>query len=230
MTSESGNEIRFLAACGSSGQWQGWAGQSWILVQTQPGWYLWIFLKALILLFTGDHFCRCPYLHRCIQHHISGILSQQSKWHLSHGNCGNFEGKWKRLEIQEAYKDYDKVTSDVRGSLVGALRTEFSARQLNHVDPKDLKLYNRFWDLTKNDDFAPEMENSFFVPTNVFITTNQRRGKCSEWDQTRSSCRRDKDCKSTSTRAEKSKSLIWWKRRKGEKRRKRRKRRIWLCN
>ena len=126
-------------------------------------------------------------------------MSQQSKWHLSHGNYGNFEGVSKRYEIQEAYKDYDKVTSDVRGSLVGALRTDFSARQLNHVDPKDLKLYNRFWDLTKNDDFAPEMENSFFVPTNVFITTNQKRGKCSEWDQTKSSCRRDKDCKSTST-------------------------------
>ena len=103
------------------------------------------------------------------------------------------------LNIQEAYKDYDKVTSDVRGSLVGALRTEFTAAQLNHVQSEDLHLYNRFWDLTKNDDFAPEMENSFFVPTNVFITTNQKRGKCSEWDQTRSSCRRDKDCKSTST-------------------------------
>jgi len=95
---------------------------------------------------------------------------------------------------QEAYKDYDKVTSDVRGSLVGALKTEFTASQLNHVESEDLPLYNRFWDLTKNDDFAPEMENSFFVPTNVFITTNQRRGECSEYDKTRSSCRMDSDC------------------------------------
>ena len=38
MTSESGNKIKFRAACGSSGQWQGWAGQSWLLVPTQPGW------------------------------------------------------------------------------------------------------------------------------------------------------------------------------------------------
>ena len=99
------------------------------------------------------------------------------------------------LNIQEAYKDYDKVTSDVRGSLVGALKTEFTAAQLNHVQARDLPLYNRYWDLTKNDDFAPEMENSFFVPTNVFITRNQKRGECSEFDQTRSSCRANSDCK-----------------------------------
>ena len=102
------------------------------------------------------------------------------------------------LNIQEAYKDYDKVTSDVRGSLVGALRTEFTAAQLNHVQSEDLHLYNRFWDLTKNDDFAPEMENSFFVPTNVFITAHQRRGECSEFDKTRLSCRVDSDCKEAS--------------------------------
>ena len=102
------------------------------------------------------------------------------------------------LHIQEAYKDYDKVTSDVRGSLVGALKTEFTAAQLNHVQSQDLPLYNRYWDLTKNDDFAPEMENSFFVPTNVFITTNQKRGECSEFDQTRSSCSLASDCKEKS--------------------------------
>ena len=97
--------------------------------------------------------------------------------------------------MQEAYKDYDKVTSDVRGSLVGALRTEFTTTQLDNVDLKDLSIYNRFWDLTKNDDFATEMESSFFVPTNVFITTNQKRGLCSEYVRTEQACRRNSDCK-----------------------------------
>jgi hypothetical protein len=70
------------------------------------------------------------------------------------------------------------ATSDVRGSLSGALITKFTREELNFVTPKDLPLYNRFWDLTKNDDFAPEMEKSFFVPTNIFITSDQKVGKC----------------------------------------------------
>ena len=62
------------------------------LNQVDPSCKILILMKVQIIVFTGDHFCRCPDLHRCIQHHISGILSQQSKWHLSHGNYGNFEG------------------------------------------------------------------------------------------------------------------------------------------
>ena len=38
------------------------------------------------------------------------------------------------------------------------------------------------------------MENSFFVPTNVFITPNQKRGDCSEYNQTKFSCISDSDC------------------------------------
>ena len=60
-----------------------------------------------------------------------------------------------------------------------------------------MKLYNRVWDLTKNDDFAPEMENSFFVPTNIFITPNQQRGACPEFIRTNQTCTSDADCSSS---------------------------------
>lgn len=93
--------------------------------------------------------------------------------------------------FKEAYKEFDTITSDVRCNLVGALWTDFSEEELNNVDRADVTFYNRFWDLTKNDDFSPEMENSFFVPTNLFITTNQKRGTCPDSTQT---CRMDSDC------------------------------------
>ena len=101
--------------------------------------------------------------------------------------------------IQEAYKEHDAVTSaSVQGSLVGALKTNFTAAQLNHVRPKDLDLYNRVWDLTKSDDLSQELEDSFFVPTNVFITPNQSKGECSEYAKTRVVCQADSDCKGES--------------------------------
>ena len=85
----------------------------------------------------------------------------------------------------EAYKEFDTITSDVRGSLVGALTTNFTLEELDHVNKTDLSFYNRFWDLTKSDDFGPYMERSFFVPTNVLITTNQKRGTCPDYPQTK---------------------------------------------
>ena len=47
------------------------------LNQVDPSCKILILMKVdkwIILVFTGDHFCRCPYLHRCIQPHISGML------------------------------------------------------------------------------------------------------------------------------------------------------------
>lgn len=93
--------------------------------------------------------------------------------------------------FKEAYKEFDTITSDVRCRLVGALRTQFTESELNNVDRADLPFYNRFWDLTKNDDFAPEMENSFFVPTNLYVTTNQKRGTCPDSSQV---CLTNRDC------------------------------------
>ena len=72
--------------------------------------------------------------------------------------------------------------------------TKFTKQELDNVKESDMKLYNRVWDLTKNDDFAPEMENSFFVPTNIFITPNQQRGACPEFTRTNKTCSSDADC------------------------------------
>ena len=64
--------------------------------------------------------------------------------------------------MQGEYKEYDTAIYDVQGSLVGSLRTNFTTDELDNLDDKDMPFYNRFWDLTKTEDFTPEMENSFF--------------------------------------------------------------------
>ena len=95
---------------------------------------------------------------------------------------------------KEGYKQFDSVNSHIRGSLKGAIKTNFNKielDQLNNFD-KVQALYNRVWDLTKNDDYAPEMEDSFFVPTNVFITPDQTLTECPDFNQ---KCKTDKDCR-----------------------------------
>jgi len=92
---------------------------------------------------------------------------------------------------KDAYKEYGTITSDVRVNLVGSLHTVFNESELDNIEVEDLTHYNKFWDLNLINEFAPEMENSFFVPTNVFVTANQERSSCPDFEQ---SCKTDSDC------------------------------------
>ena len=87
------------------------------------------------------------------------------------------------------------MNSQVRGFFTGALKTQFTKEELDRIDfENEGRLYNRYWDFSRLRSYTTEVEHSFFVPTNVFITVNQTLGQCTPPALLGKPCRNDQDC------------------------------------
>ncbi|XP_077987816.1 P2X purinoceptor 4-like [Glandiceps talaboti] len=83
------------------------------------------------------------------------------------------------IVYQKGYQDFDDVVSSVTTKVKGVSYTNLSAVDPGMLTVNDTTPYDRLWDVA---DYVipPQMQNSFFVMTNMIITTDQTQGTCPE--------------------------------------------------
>ncbi|XP_077995539.1 P2X purinoceptor 4-like isoform X3 [Glandiceps talaboti] len=83
------------------------------------------------------------------------------------------------IVYKKGYQDFDDVVSTVTTKVKGVSYTNLSAVDPEYITVNDTTPYDRLWDVA---DYIipPQMQNSFFVMTNMIITEDQAQGTCPE--------------------------------------------------
>nr|XP_006821899.1 PREDICTED: P2X purinoceptor 4-like [Saccoglossus kowalevskii] len=98
------------------------------------------------------------------------------------------------LIANKAHQAKDYVVSTTLTKVKGVSYTNLSTVDPSNIAVEDISPYNRVWDEA---DYVipPQMQNSFFVMTNMVITEDQTQGECAEDPSISSAiCVNDSDC------------------------------------
>ncbi|XP_070573245.1 P2X purinoceptor 4-like isoform X3 [Ptychodera flava] len=83
------------------------------------------------------------------------------------------------IVLSKGYQEFDNVISTVTTKVKGVSYTNLSALDPAVVTVDDTTPYDRLWDVA---DYIipPQMQNSFFIMTNMILTVDQTQGTCAE--------------------------------------------------